>query len=423
MTKSIVWERKSIHLKWQQSHIKIVEQLGIHVDRGILDQELLKLAQSHGATIYQPISQLNVVKNQTGWMISYIYKNKQIHIRVPFVVDATGRGGTLFKKKSIKFQPNLLAIHAIWSMKNQPPTDGYMEALPDAWSWGAYLGNNKLLLSIYTDASVLKNQKTSIESYYLDKIKQIESLSNVQLEALNSKIEVCDATSHYQENVISDKYIKIGDAAFTVDPLSSQGVFLALSSAFCVSRVIRTILDPTKDTSLAKTFYENLINDRVENFKERIPYEYHKVNYFANNPFWKERSKVHKESEMAQDISTLVCDLSQPYIFNPGVKITTVPILGDNYIEQSRAISLKNNRPIAFVNGVSIIEFLGNYKVNGELCYDFSEENEADKVEIIKHLIENGFLEFVIKNTQKKQSVNSNLGSLLEKNINNHINI
>ncbi|MCC9033023.1 NAD(P)/FAD-dependent oxidoreductase [Chryseobacterium sp. Ch-15] len=393
LQKSVLWKRESIHLKWQQPKVIEVEQPGIHVDRGILDLELLTLAKSHGACIFQPVSQVDVLENQTEWIIKCIYDNEQIHIRAQFVVDATGRGGTIFKQNPIKFQPNLLAIHATWKVKSQPSSDGYMEALPDGWSWGAYLGNNTLLLSVYTDAAILKNSDTTIKSYYLDKIKQIESLKGIQLEDLDSKIEVCDASSYYHKNVIGDNYIKIGDAAFTVDPLSSQGVFLALSSAFCVSRTVRTILDATKDCVLAKEFYQNFIKDRVESFKERIPLEYQKVSSFSENTFWKERNNSDAQPHLKEEVAVENIDLSQPFILNPEAKFVTVPILGNDFIEPSLAISLNKKRPIAFVNGVSIIDFLKTYKINKEEFFDFSTENEREKMEIIEHLVDSGIIE------------------------------
>lgn len=393
LQKSVLWKRKSIHLKWQQPKVIEVEQPGIHVDRGILDLELLTLAKSYGVCIFQPVSQVNVLENQTEWIIKCIYDNEQIHIRALFVVDATGRGGTILKQNPIKFQPNLLAIHATWKVKSQPSSDGYMEALPDGWSWGAYLGNNTLLLSVYTDASILKEQKRAIEDFYLDKIAHISSLQHFNLEECCSKIEVCDASAHYHKNIIGDNYIKIGDAAFTVDPLTSQGVFLALSSAFCVSRVVRTILDSTKDRPLAKVFYQSFIKDRVESFKERIPLEYNKVNYFENNQFWKDRNKITARPYLKEEVSIEKIDLSQPFILNPEVKFVTVPILGNDFIEPSLAISLNNKRAIAFVNGVSIIDFLKTYKINKEEFFDFSTENEREKMEIIEHLVDSGIIE------------------------------
>lgn len=385
VSKSILWERKSILLKWQQQ-LKEVEQPGIHVDRGILDFELLNLIRSKGATVYQPISQLSCIENDHDWTVKFKCENKPIQIRAKFIVDATGRGGTINKTKLIKYQPNLLAIHATWKVRNQSSSDGYMEALPEAWSWGAYLGNNNVLLSVYTDATILKANNTTIENYYLDKIQQIESLQGIQLEALISKIEVCDASSHFDKNVVGDKYIKIGDAAFTVDPLSSQGVFIAISSAFCVSRVVRTILDATKDTKLAKEFYQSFIKDRVNSFKERIPLEYQKVSAFSESPFWKERSKSDAQPTLKEEKPLDKIDLSQPYMLKPEAKIVTVPILGNDFIESSKAISLLNKRPIAFVNGVSVIDFLETYKMNDEGYFDFSREKRREKMEILKHL-------------------------------------
>lgn len=412
LQKSVLWKRKSIHLKWQQPKVIEVEQPGIHVDRGILDRGLLTLAKSLGVCIFQPVSQVNVLENQTEWIIKCIYDNEQIHIRAPFVVDATGRGGSILKQNPIKFQPNLLAIHATWRIKDQPSSDGYMEALADGWSWGAYLGNNRLLLSVYTDASILKEQKRTIEEFYLDKITHISSLQHFSLEECCSKIEVCDASSHYHKNVIGDHYIKIGDAAFTVDPLSSQGVFLALSSAFAVSRVINTILNPTTDSPLAIQFYKEFINDRVAIFKEKIPIEYHKVEMFSGEEFWSDRSIINHVSIADSETIQYDVDLTQPYILNPRAKIISVPVLGENYIELARAISLKNKRPIAFINGVSIIDFLERYKIDDKIHFEFKEENDVEKIEIIKHLIGSGIVKEVINASQSKSMLKRNVNSL-----------
>jgi hypothetical protein len=58
-----------------------------------------------------------------------------------------------------------------------------------------------------------------------------ELLSDLSHGAMATPISVRDATSHTASDLIEEDYIRIGEAAFSIDPLSSQGVQSAILSA------------------------------------------------------------------------------------------------------------------------------------------------------------------------------------------------
>ena len=57
---------------------------------------------------------------------------------------------------------------------------------------------------------------------------------------IEGAVKACDASSRYAEEPVGPSFVKIGDAAFTLDPLSSQGVQSAIASALQASIVVNT---------------------------------------------------------------------------------------------------------------------------------------------------------------------------------------
>jgi 2-polyprenyl-6-methoxyphenol hydroxylase-like FAD-dependent oxidoreductase len=59
------------------------------------------------------------------------------------------------------------------------------------------------------------------------------------------------------ERVIGSNWLLVGDAASTVDPISSQGIQKAITSALAASVVVQTILTRPKQAQPAIDFYQD----------------------------------------------------------------------------------------------------------------------------------------------------------------------
>ena len=81
-----------------------------------------------------------------------------------------------------------------------------------------------------------------------------------------------------------------GIACFSVDPLSSQGVHLALQSGLQGAIIVNTILRKPENTEAAQRFFRMRIAARIGRYTGRTKQEYARVSAMCPNAFWHERA-------------------------------------------------------------------------------------------------------------------------------------
>jgi flavin-dependent dehydrogenase len=92
-------------------------------------------------------------------------------------------------------------------------------------------------------------RKVSPEALLKQALRSIGSDSDVRF------IRATDATSRKKAIAAGDGWIQIGDPALTIDPLTSNGLYLAALSSVQATRVINTIMRRPDDAASALTFY------------------------------------------------------------------------------------------------------------------------------------------------------------------------
>jgi hypothetical protein len=72
----------------------------------------------------------------------------------------------------------------------------------------------------------------------------------------------CDATCYFDDQPIMDRVLKVGEASFCLDRLSSQGVRSAMGSALHGSLVLNTLISRPQDASAASELFVTRDNRR-----------------------------------------------------------------------------------------------------------------------------------------------------------------
>ena len=96
------------------------------------------------------------------------------------------------------------------------------------------------------------SEKGGMQAKYSGLLRQFRTLKLEQFGRQCSDPQACDAASHHAEDPIGDHYIRLGDSCFSVDPLSSQGVHLALQSGLQGAVIVNTILRKPENTEAAQ---------------------------------------------------------------------------------------------------------------------------------------------------------------------------
>src|SRR5258708_10310517 len=250
---------------------------------------MLGRSRSVGVRIYQPV-QVQEVKRleDVGWGVRIAANERRQRLKAQFIVDAAGRRPAIPGAR-IKDGPPLVSIHANWALTGNVAFDGLIEAGEDAWLWYARTAHDQAVVSVFSDPrSLSAGNADSMQAQYAGLLRQFRALRPEQFGEQISAPQVCDASSHHAEDPVGDRYIRLGDACFSVDPLSSQGVHLALQSGLQGSIVVNTILKKPENTEAARQLFCIPIGERVGRYNGRTKQEYARV--APPNAFWRARA-------------------------------------------------------------------------------------------------------------------------------------
>jgi flavin-dependent dehydrogenase len=356
---SAPWRRALTAVHWGGAGPQFVEQRGYHVDRGKLDQLLLARASDEGVTIYQPArAMLPPAVIEGGYHCDLLVAGTAQRISCDFLIDAAGRRPALSGART-KDSPPLIAIHADWRLRSNPPFDGLIEAGTDAWAWYAQTAKDRATVSVFIDPRRDRScGGNSLRAGYEHLLGQFPVLRSSLSGERCSEPGACNATSSHAVDVIGPHHIRIGDACMSVDPLSSQGVHLALQSGIQSAIIVNTILRRPAAAELAREFYRARICERVTLFSRRMRDEYARVAARSQHPFWQERAKggvpgVYSMAKLRAD----------PLPNDPGLRvraataavISSGPIIVGDFVEQRGIVQHPElDQPVAFLAGVHL---------------------------------------------------------------------
>nr|CAA6830742.1 MAG: Unknown protein [uncultured Thiotrichaceae bacterium] len=325
------WRRDLTAVSWGERNIKFVPQKGFHVDRGVLDQLLLDKARASGVTVYQPAHLLDTqLPDDSGWQLTIAHDSYQQILKGRFIVDATGRRSAFRNERRIKDSPPLVAFHANWTLKNPPEFDGLIESGEDAWLWYAQTAEDKAVVSVFCDPRHIKLKKCNLQTSYTRLLAQFRALPLSQFGQQCSEPQGCDASSQHAADIISDQHICVGDACFSVDPLSSQGVHLALQSGIQAAVIVNTILKKPENSGLAQEFIKMRVAEHVSRYARKAKSEYSRVALMNTGLFWVERA-----GDIAAPESSVTTPLIKP---PPGLPQTLVTMSPDIIVERAAVI-------------------------------------------------------------------------------------
>ena len=360
--KARFFRRQQTLINWGTTTPKKTEQPGIHLDRGVFDQILRDRAIALGAEILQPAKVVRLDAHDAGWRVKIKKKHTNQYLNTRFIVDASGKGNVLPGPQE-RVSPPLTALHGKWQLKTVPAYDGFIEAGEDAWLWFAQVAKTEAIITLFTAPKHFsKSEHNSLEEHYQQMLQQFSLLEACELQGLIDDIRTCDASSRASLDPVGKNYIRVGDANFSVDPMASQGVHLAMSSALQAAIVINTCINHPKNTKYALEFYQERQAERVTNFTQKTAAVYEKVAKKHHNPFWKARSSHVTIEEQSNEVNEVFPPMDGVLSLSPEALFKPVPVLKNDFISEELALHHQNlARPVAYLGGIHLHDLLKDF--------------------------------------------------------------
>jgi flavin-dependent dehydrogenase len=355
------WRRNLTAVKWQDVETRLVPQKGYHLDRALLDQDMLDKARSAGSRVYQPVQVHEVERlDDQGWRVMIASKEGPQLLKARFIVDAAGRRGAIPGAR-IKDGPPLVALHANWVLDAPAEFDGLIEGGEDAWLWYARTARDRAVVSVFCDPRGLR-AGNGVQAKYRDLLRQFRAGKVEQLGTPCSNAQACDATSHHAEHAIGDHYLRVGDACFSVDPLSSQGVHLALLSGLQGAVTVNTVLRRPENTEAAQQFFRMRIAERIKRYTARTKQEYSVASATRRNAFWHERSADVATPQAQASFRPLKPPQGEPsgqVAVSPNATFDAAPVIEGSFVQVREVVRHPNiEGSVAYFEGVDLVRLL-----------------------------------------------------------------
>ncbi len=302
------------------------------IERIAFDRALLQDLSSQGVSVHQE-QILQHSQHGNEWQI----QTRNGHsFGARFVVEARGRSAPL-KHNNIHNNrhtntirgPESLSLGQNWVFKNKN-CSAFAQAISveGGWLWLAAREDGNLFtqLSISSATNKIPN-KHKIQSYIQAQLQQIPDIQDLlpAMSATGNSL-ARGSTPILVNSPVCDNLLRVGDAALAGDPLSGNGIFLALSSALSAPAVINTLLKKPERASLARQFYEDRIQHLFYRFG-RIGRDFYRMEQrYSDTLFWRERTDWPDNKSAHNTAPTTLETAKRPVLNNNFIEEQTVVI-------------------------------------------------------------------------------------------------
>lgn len=258
-----------------------------------------------------------------------------------------GRAGTV----TVRALPKTVALFGLVDTADSWTDTTVIEAVPEGWWWWLPLGDGVASLALIADASDtrVRGSETVVASAREAAQGPARMLAPAEWHGMN-------ATPRLRTS--RQGHVLVGDAASTIDPLSSQGVEKALASAEEAAYAVNTMLACPDDREAVLEHHASWERDLFEAHARRALDFYGRERRFPDATFWKTRHAALDSEAAPQDD-----ELPERLAPAPDLVSRTAWRRGDRVLVPEPGWTVGDAAPLARVADVAIgtlIELLGD---------------------------------------------------------------
>ncbi|WP_299772270.1 tryptophan 7-halogenase [uncultured Tateyamaria sp.] len=269
--------------------------LGLHgwgIDRNLLSRAMRDRALGLGVTLREArVTHTNA--SETGWSVVVKAPAGPETLHADYVIDATGRPAHIARRQTatVLHGPALVAV--LWQLDAPRHATMQAEATPHGW-WYTVPHKTGGTVGFVTDAATAK-RISAAPSAFLDKMRN--TLSLVSLDTVTAQPWRMDCRSAVLDHTSGPGWLATGDAAAAFDPITSQGLFNALSAGFFAGNAAA---DAVSGDAVAPKTYDALLTRTVERTHATTHLQYAALPF--DTPFWRHHARAGMEKSKTSAI-------------------------------------------------------------------------------------------------------------------------
>jgi flavin-dependent dehydrogenase len=219
------------------------EGCGWHIDREKFERLLLHAAGNAGATLHLGSRVVSTKMTGATWDLEVVSNGNTDHYRADFVVDASGRAQNRWRMTPVGRQVHDHMIAVSYYVHSPRHTQHYgyalIEAVDRGWFYSAQLGASEAVICYMTDADLYARGNKKSSQYWQEQLtKASHTRERFCCGDIISPPVFASANTSVHPKVTGANWMAIGDAAMSQDPLSSSGIYYALTSGVEAARIL-----------------------------------------------------------------------------------------------------------------------------------------------------------------------------------------
>ncbi|WP_026776292.1 lysine-epsilon-oxidase maturase LodB [Polaribacter sp. Hel_I_88] len=270
------------------------DEATFQLDRQKFDFKLIETAAERGATIYPRTKCLEYEQlADKSWRIflNHATEGKFI-IHANYLVDASGRSANVCRKIGgiSKKYDSLMSVGMFFDLnEGYKKFEQVIESVELGWWYAACLPDNRMVIVFFSDADIISENKIHQINKWSHLIQQSNHIKNVLQEnhSIGGKLWVKNAQTQVSDTRTLERFIAIGDAAASFDPISSMGIGFSISSAIYAAKHIAQ--EFKEGISTIDSYQEDILKNfnRYHQIKTRY---YNKEKRWSPSKFWQRRN-------------------------------------------------------------------------------------------------------------------------------------
>ncbi|MCY1281805.1 geranylgeranyl reductase family protein [compost metagenome] len=264
-------------------------------------------------------------------------------LEADFLVEARGRQAPLAGGR--RRGPETLSLLTRWRQAPGPAASA-VESLADGWSWMARLADGRCYWQLTLDAgNAGLPAKEQLAGYCARRRAESALVRELfgSTELPPSELHARSSTAILFHEASGANWLRVGDSAMAVDPLSGNGIFQSLSSALQAPAVINTLLRHPERGELARRFHQQRVEQLFLRFARTGRDFYALEQRWAEQPFWRERRQWPDDAPMHA-----AANFSQ-------VRVERAPVIrGDTIDEAEVVVTADQPLGIWHVQGIEV---------------------------------------------------------------------
>lgn len=163
----------------------------------------------------------------------------ELQSKFAWIIDAGGRKSTLAQRLGsshrYSFGTRCILAREVQLINSAAEDIYWLETVPEGWLFLAPIGNHRAILQVMVP--LITGESSDLSTVLLEQTRHIQKY----IAPISNSIGIFSAFPQILQPLSGNKYLAVGDAAFSVDPISGDGTGYAIRGAILATSIINAI--------------------------------------------------------------------------------------------------------------------------------------------------------------------------------------